>query len=166
MGRRKLSASTSDVTIEPRKVEFDLSRTPLEWLPGQPFASQLINAAHLFVPEGEFTFCRLFNQALPYVTDDKLRQDIKAFIRQEAMHARSHENAVSNYLQRHGIETAVYTQRMQWLFGEGPLGDKPFGIHLPKRLDCQWLLFRIGMIAALEHTTCVFGNYLLNHTDH
>lgn len=31
--------------------------------------------------------CRTFNQALPYVTDEKLRAEVKGFIHQEAHHA-------------------------------------------------------------------------------
>lgn len=150
--------------IQPRKVAFDLSATPLHWLPNQPFASQLINSAHLFLPAGEFAFCRIFNQALPLIRDPKLREDVQAFIRQEAMHARAHGSAVADYLTAHGVETESFSRRIEWLFAEGPLGDKPFGHALPKRLNHQWMLFRLGAIAALEHSTCVFGNYLLENS--
>ena len=166
MTARTRSASTTDVDIEPRKVAFDLSETPLDWIPGETFASQLLNAAHLILPAGELAFCRVFNQALPNITDEKLAEDVRAFIRQEAMHARTHENAVVDYLEDYGIGTRTFTERMAWFFREGPLGDTPFGLPLPKSMAFEWMRFRVGMIASLEHTTCVIGEYFLNHTDH
>ena len=37
------SASRTRGRLIPRKVRFDWSKTPLEWIPGQPFASHFIN---------------------------------------------------------------------------------------------------------------------------
>jgi len=148
--------------IKPRRVEFDWTQTPLEWIPGQPFASHFINEINLILPAGEFWFCRLYNKALPYVTDDKLREDVQAFIRQEAMHARAHGGAVEEYLNAHGIETARVTRLIDWLF-EQPLADKPFGIKLPDFAEYRWLVFRLGIVAALEHTTCILGKYALEN---
>lgn len=91
-------ASSTEYSIRPRKVRFDWSKTPRDWIPGQPFASAFINEINMILPAGEFWFCRLYNQALPYVTDAKLREDVQAFVRQEAMHARAHGSACAEYL--------------------------------------------------------------------
>lgn len=149
--------------IETRKRGFDWSKTPLEWIPGQAFASHFINQINLILPAGEFWFCRLYNQALPMVTNAKLREDMQAFIRQEAMHARAHQSAAQDYLAAHGICTQRNLRIMDWLF-ETVLADAPFGRKLPRRLQKQWLLFRLGLIAAVEHMTCVLGQYVLNNT--
>ncbi|MGB1579955.1 MAG: metal-dependent hydrolase [Nevskiales bacterium] len=154
--------STTPHHIQPRRVEFDWSQTPLEWIPGQPFASHFINEINLLLPAGEFWFCRLYNQAMPYITDDKLREDVQAFIRQEAMHARAHGGAVETYLNQHGVETKSYTEKEDWLF-ETLLGDKPFGMQVPKLLQKRWLIFRLGIVAAVEHMTCALGNYVLEN---
>lgn len=156
-------ASSTPHHIKPRRVEFDWTRTPLEWIPGQPFASHFINEINMILPAGEFWFCRLYNKALPHITDDKLREDVQAFIRQEAMHARAHGGAIEEYLNAHGIDTARVTRLMDWVF-EQPLADKPFGRKLPDFLEYRWLVFRLGVIAALEHTTCILGKYALENT--
>lgn len=154
--------STTPHHIEPRRVEFDWSNTPTDWIPGQPFTSHFINEINLLLPAGEFWFCRLYNQAMPYITDDKLREDVQAFIRQEAMHARAHGGAVENYLNEKGFETKSYTAKEDWLF-ETLLADAPFGRKVPKLLQKRWLVFRLGIIAAVEHMTCVLGNYVLEN---
>lgn len=156
------AASNTEGRLIPRKVQFDWSETPLEWIPGQPFASHFINEINMILPAGEFWFCRLYNKALPYVTDDKLRDDIQMFIRQEAMHARAHGGAIAEYLKAHDIDTERNTKIMDWLFEE-LLADDPLGMKTPKFLEKRWLVFRLGVIAAVEHMTCVLGNYALDN---
>ncbi|PQA39706.1 metal-dependent hydrolase [Amnimonas aquatica] len=156
------SASRTRGRLIPRKVKFDWAKTPLEWIPGRPFASHFINEINMILPAGEFWFCRLYNKALPLVKDEKLRDDMQMFIRQEAMHARAHGGAIAEYLQAHGIDTERNTRIMDWLFEE-LLADEPFGRKVPKLLERRWLVFRLGIIAAVEHMTCVLGNYALDN---
>ena len=79
--------------IKPRKVKFEWQDTPVDWIPGQPFTSYFINEINNILPAGEFWFCRLYNKVLPQITDEKLAEDVRAFIRQEAMHAQAHNSA-------------------------------------------------------------------------
>lgn len=155
-------ASRTRGTLQQRRVQFDWSQTPLHWIPGQPYPSHFINEINLLLPAGEFWFCKLYNQALPLVQDAKLREDVQGFIRQEAMHARAHDGAIAEYLGAHGIETESYMRRMNWLF-EVVLADAPFGRTLPRLAQKQWLLFRLGLVAAVEHMTCVLGKYALDN---
>ncbi|MFI4981352.1 MAG: metal-dependent hydrolase [Nevskiales bacterium] len=148
--------------LQQRRVQFDWSQTPLHWLPQQPFTSHFINEINLLLPAGEFWFCKLYNQALPLVQDAKLREDVQGFIRQEAMHARAHDGAIAEYLSAHGVETESYMRHMNWLF-EVALADAPFGRKVPRVAQRQWLLFRLGLIAAIEHMTCVLGKYALDN---
>ncbi len=159
--RRSSKVSRTPAPLIPRKVQFDWSQTPLEWIPGQPFASHFINEINLLLPAGEFWFCKLYNKALPHITDEKLREDVQMFIRQEAMHARAHGAAIAEYLHAHGIETDSNTAQEDKLF-EVLLSDNPFGRKLPKFLEKRWLVFRLGIVAAIEHMTCVLGNYVLS----
>jgi len=156
------SASRTRTPLRQRRVQFDWSRTPLHWIPGQPYASHFINEINMLLPAGEFWFCKLYNQALPLVKDTKLREDVQGFIRQEAMHARAHDGAIAGYLAAHGIETDSYMRRINWLF-EVALADAPFGRRLPRPARRQWLLFRLGLVAAVEHMTCVLGKYALDN---
>lgn len=156
----RLKASRTPRPLIPRKVTFDWSGTPLEWIPGQPFASLFVNQINLLLPAGEFWFCKLYNKALPYIADPRLRDDVRTFIRQEAMHARAHGAAVVEYLHAHGFETERNTVQEDRLF-EVLLADQPFGMKLPDFAEKQWLVFRLGIVAAIEHMTCVLGNYVL-----
>ncbi|HEX6591882.1 MAG TPA: metal-dependent hydrolase [Moraxellaceae bacterium] len=161
---RPRPGSRTPYAIVPRQVAFDLSQTPLHWIPGEAFASHMWNAFHLMLPAGELAFCRVFNQALAYVTDEKLRADVQAFIRQEGMHARAHSGAASDYLQAHGIETRDYTTGIRRVIDE--LGrDTLFGRKLPPAALKQWIIFQVGVVAAMEHFTCVVGKYMLENRE-
>ena len=103
--------NTPAIKITPRAVDFDFGQSSIHWIPNDPFSSHTYNAINLLLPAGEFWFCRVFNKALPSITDKTLEEDVRAFIRQEAIHARAHivgqkfmqENA---YDLQHGINTA------------------------------------------------------------
>ena len=143
--------------LKARRVQFDFDNTPLHWLKDDPFSTHIINGIHLLLPAGELWFCRVYNQALPLVSDDQLRADVEGFIRQEAVHSRAHSKA-QLYLERHGLSVNDYVQRIEWLFGTF-LGEAPFGLKFLQRkaIQKQWLVLRVGLIAAIEHFTGVLG---------
>lgn len=156
------SGSTTEYEIQPRKVAYDWSQTPLEWIPNEPYSSHFVNEINLLLPAGEFWFCRLFNKALPHIRDEKLRADVKAFIRQEAMHAQAHSSATEDYLQAHGIKTEAATSKIEWLL-KVVGADQPLGYQLPKAMERQWLILRLGLVATVEHMTCVLGKYIVEN---
>jgi hypothetical protein len=158
--KKKMFGSSINYHIHPRKVKFDWENTPVDWIPQQPFASYFINEINNILPAGEFWFCRLYNKVLPQITDEKLKQDVQAFIRQEAMHAVAHNSANQEYLGQRNIDIQRNLKIMDWLFNTA-LADQPFGQNVPKVLDHQWDIFRLGVIATVEHMTCVLGKYAL-----
>lgn len=158
--RRAARGSSIGYFIQPRKVRFEWQDTPIDWIPQQPFASYFINEINMILPAGEFWFCRLYNKILPQIQDKKLKQDAQAFIRQEAMHAVAHTSANKEYLTQRNIDIQRNLDIMDFLFTK-VLADKPFGKEIPKALDHQWDLFRLGVIATVEHMTCVLGKYAL-----
>ena len=149
--------------LKARRVQFDFDNTPLHWLKDDPFSTHIINGIHLLLPAGELWFCRVYNQALPLVSDDQLRADVEGFIRQEAVHSRAHSKA-QLYLERHGLSVDDYVQRIEWLFGT-VLGDAPFGLKVLQRkaIQKQWLVMRVGVIAAIEHFTGVLGQWAMDN---
>jgi len=149
--------------LKARRVQFNLENTPLHWIPDDPFASHVINGIHLLLPAGELWFCRVYNKALPYVTDPQLRADVEGFIRQEAIHSRTHAKA-EYYLLQHGLDTEATRSRAEWLFDEF-LGEAPFGIKALQRplLEKHWLVLRVGLIAAIEHFTGVLGQWAMDN---
>lgn len=139
--------------IKPRRVKFDWEHTPRHWVPGDAFTTHVINVLHLLLPAGEKWFCDIYRQALPLVDNQPLREDIKGFIGQEAVHARAH-SLVLDHLEAQGIDTAGYTARIDWMF-ERLLGDH--GLTSPKWLRRRWLVTRVAIVAAIEHYTCLLG---------
>lgn len=161
-GPAKRPASLTDTELKQRRVKFHWEDTPLDWIPNEPYASHFINEINMILPAGEFWFCRLYNKALPYITDEKLEEDVKGFIKQEAMHARGHTAAIDEYLEERGINTHRNQAIMKFLFDQ-LLADEPLGRKLPKWMERRWLLLRLGLIAAIEHQTCVLGTYALEN---
>ena len=160
--KRKKVLSSIAYQIKPRKVKFDWQETPVDWIPNEPFASYFVNEINMILPAGEFWFCRLYNKVLHQIEDPKLKQDVQAFIRQEAMHAKAHSSANGEYLSVRNIDPARNLEVMNLLFNK-LLADKPLGIAVPKALEKQWDLFRLGIIATVEHMTCVLGKYALEN---
>jgi predicted metal-dependent hydrolase/pimeloyl-ACP methyl ester carboxylesterase len=160
--KQEATGSTTHYDITPRRVNYDWQNTPLEWIPNQPFTSHFVNEINLLLPAGEFWFCRLFNKAMPHITDEKLKKDVKAFVRQEAQHAQAHSSATEDYLQAHGIKTKQVTSKIDWVL-KVVGADQPFGYKVPKRLEHQWLVLRLGLVATIEHMTCVLGEYIVEN---
>lgn len=145
-------------TITPRRVSFDWHETKLHWIPGEPTATHVINVLHLLLPAGERWFVKVFKEALPLVRDDELLADVKGFMGQEATHSVQH-SYVLDHLASQGLDTAPYTQRIDFLF-EYLLGEKPsFAAPVPTQ---EWLRFRLAVIAAIEQFTAVLGNWVLH----
>lgn len=153
-------ASSADYDIIPRRVKFDWETSPLHWIPDDPFASHALNEFSFLLTQGEKFFCRVFRTALPHVTDDKLRADVEAFIKQEAVHSRAHHDSIEEYLKRLGLSGGRFEERNALLFDQLLLDD-PFGRKLPETLQYQWLVFRIGLVAAIEHYTAALGVFVL-----
>ncbi|MFI0978577.1 metal-dependent hydrolase [Streptomyces sp. NPDC021093] len=143
--------------LKARRVSFDWADTPLHWLPGQPFATHTINVLHLLLPAGERWFVHVYKQALPLITDDRLREDVIGFIGQEAMHSQAHDDVLP-HLKAQGLDPTPYTAQVDWLF-EKLLGDRTLPPGGPRR---WWLLERIAIIAAIEHYTAFLGDWVLN----
>ena len=146
--------------IVPRRVRFEWEQTPMHWVPGDPQTTHTINVLHLLLPAGEKWFVRVYRQALPLITDDSLRADVKGFMGQEAVHSRAHAG-VLDHLKAQGLDPDPYTRRVDWLF-EKLLGDNPLGRTPPAFIQRAWLKQRLAIIASVEHYTAVLGMWVLN----
>ncbi|ALE72892.1 FF domain protein [Pseudonocardia sp. Ae168_Ps1] len=151
--------STADddrIALHARDVRFDFSTLRTDWIPGEPFASHLIDVLHLLLPEGERWFVEVFSQALPHVHDEALAEDVRGFIGQEAMHATSHQGALDHLLDA-GVDVSRYVEQVEWIFND-LLGDR----GLTGDDAREWLVERVGLIAAIEHFTAVLGEWVLH----
>ena len=148
--------------LKARKVSFDLSASPVHWLPDDVFSSHIVNGINLLLPAGELWFCRVYNQVLPLITDERLHADVHGFIRQEGVHAQAHRRG-EQWLRGHGYDVDRFRNRIDWLF-EQLLGGAPLGIPVQRSrfLSRQWLVLRVGIIAAIEHFTGLLGDWSMN----
>jgi uncharacterized protein len=144
----------SQLVLEPRDVHFDWTGLPLSWIPGQPHASHIINVLHLLLPEGERWFAKTFSQALPYITDERLRDDVTGFIAQESIHAEAHQG-VLDYFAEHGLDTTRYIRHLEWIFRH-LLGETATRGELAEH---------VATVAAIEHFTAVLGHWVLNASE-
>ncbi|MET9516603.1 metal-dependent hydrolase [Streptomyces sp. NPDC002994] len=143
--------------LKARKVAFAWDDTPLHWVPGDPFTTHTINVLHLLLPAGERWFVHVYKQVLPYIHDDRLREDVIGFIGQEAMHSQAHDDVLP-HLKKLGLDPTPYTAQVDWLF-EKLLGDRTLP---PGKARKWWLMERVAIIAAIEHYTAFLGDWVLN----
>jgi len=148
--------NVENLVLQPRDVGFDWTSLPTHWVPGQPFVTHTINVLHLLLPAGERWFVDVFTQALPFIKDDKLREEVLGFIGQETIHARSHQSVLDHWKAK-GIDTDPYVRQIDWMFFKA-LGDRDL---ISKRRE-EWLIERLAIIAAIEHVTAMLGNWALN----
>lgn len=144
------------VVLHARDVAFDWTELPRHWVPGEPFATHMINVLHLLLPEGERWFCHVFKQALPLIRDEQLAEDVRGFIGQEAMHAESHQGVLDHF-DTHGLDTRPYVSQIAWLFGK-VLGDRGYA----GKQGHEWVIERAALVAAIEHFTAFLGQWVLD----
>jgi len=100
---------------------------------------------------------QVYKQVLPYIRDERLREDVIGFIGQEAMHSQAHDEVLP-HLKELGLDPTPYTAQVDWFF-EKLLGDRTLP---PGRARKWWLMERVAIIAAVEHYTAFLGNWVLN----
>ncbi|MFD4351724.1 metal-dependent hydrolase [Nocardia sp. NPDC058518] len=144
--------------LKARNVEFDLSDTPLHWIPGHPVASHTVSSYHLLFPEVERFFIAAFKEALPEVHDPRLREDVLGFIGQETVHANAHEESLDDYFERNGIDPEPLLAQSRFMLGK-VLGPRTFRTANRTR---QHLINRLAITAALENFTAFLGHFVLN----
>jgi predicted metal-dependent hydrolase len=108
------STTSEDLALHPRNVHFDVSKTPLHWIPNEPIASHFISSFNLVLPIGEEMFVEGFTEALPYVKDAKLREAMLGFIGQEAVHSQAHDRVLPEFLGRHGIDPRPVVRQLEY----------------------------------------------------
>ncbi|MFF2557006.1 metal-dependent hydrolase [Nocardia sp. NPDC058058] len=141
--------------IAARDVRFDFESVPLHYIPGEVLATHIVNVMHLVLPEGERAMAKTLAEALPYIDDERLREEVTGFVGQEAMHASSHEGA-RDHLRAIGLDVDSYVRAISWLV------DRILGDHgLTGRAREEWLKERLGLFAGMEHYTAVLGEWLL-----
>lgn len=144
--------SQSPYPVKQRDIHFDLGGIdPADWNPNGAHVGHFLNAQSILFPEGEKFFINSVRHYQDRVTDPKLREEVKGFIGQEAMHGREHR-AYNAWLEQHGypanrLERFVI-QFLSWVTKTTLPGH------------------RLAATIALEHLTAIMAESLLSKMDH
>jgi predicted metal-dependent hydrolase len=106
------------VQIQARKVAFDVTESPLHWIPGHPVASHMVSLLNVVLPAAERWFVATFSEALPLVKDERLAEDMRGFIGQEAVHADTHERALHEFMERQGVDPRPILDQVEYIVGK------------------------------------------------
>jgi predicted metal-dependent hydrolase len=121
---------------------------PRHWFHGEPAATHLLNAYTLLVPDNEGFYIRTLNEAGPLLQDLRLRNDVRAFSRQEGQHGVAHRKAWE-LLAAQGYRFERFVR----------VADRAaFGIverFAPLNL-------RVAMVACVEHLNAAIGHEYLS----
>ena len=147
---------TDKVALTARNVSWDWTGLPMHYFDANPFATHYANGMNMLLPEGEVFFVDVFQQALPLIEDDAVREDVIGFIGQEGMHAHAHQ-LVQDYFTEQGMDNRPYVRDIEYMF-QRLLGDR----RLEGKKKEEWLIERLALVAAVEHVTAFLGNWVLN----
>ncbi|HEY6877507.1 MAG TPA: metal-dependent hydrolase [Polyangiales bacterium] len=97
-------------TIAPRNLDLEIPEgTPRRWFGGDAYMTQLMNAFSLLFPPGERFFMDAVRAFRDQVRSPSLREQVRGFLGQEALHSREHR-ALNRWLSSFGIDSAQIEQ--------------------------------------------------------
>ncbi|WP_433337697.1 metal-dependent hydrolase [Spirillospora sp. CA-294931] len=148
--------------IRARRVSFDWNSTPLHWIPDAPVATHLVNYFQILLTTGEKWFVQCVQDARPLLSDPTLEAEIRGFIGQETVHARSHQGVLDDLLARNGIQTGAFTEEAHAKLDERARQMRDLARDAPRGFRRR-LLFELGAVSAIEHYTAVLGQWLIEN---
>jgi predicted metal-dependent hydrolase len=140
--------STSPLPVKQRDIHFPIASVRLrDWHPAGTHVSQIFNGQSLFFPDGEQFFIDTVRHYRDRITDPKLKEDVKGFIGQEAMHGREHR-AYNQALAEAGYPAAELERKAIRQLNRARKLLTPAG--------------QLGVTIALEHFTAILADAMLN----
>lgn len=136
------SKLSGDSTIPVRKMNFDFSNVPKDYMNGSLAESHFFDGLNLLFPEGERFFMRAVRNGLNKIEDENLKQQARGFFGQETQHAIEHEKFF-DVLEQNGYTFRPKLNKMNSFIIK--MRD-----ILPKSLS-------LSMTAGAEHLTAVLG---------
>jgi predicted metal-dependent hydrolase len=126
----------------PRQFDVDLSAVPRHWLAGSPVATAISNGINMLFPHGERFFVRSVKHYLDRIEDPGLRDQVKAFFKQEGHHASAHDD-FNQILRNQGFEIDRFLDRY-----------KKISTWLEARMPAK---LNLAGTAAAEHFTAILA---------
>ena len=149
---QKAQAISSSMEIPGRKMEFefDLDDIPKYWYGDDVFKSTFMNALSCLFPEGERMFMDAVRDNQHKISDPQLLQQIKGFIKQEAIHG--HEHAQYN----------DYLKKWNYPIDKIMAFEKKEKVWMKKWLPRK---HRLAITCALEHFTAIMAHQILTNPE-
>lgn len=139
----------------PRDPEVDLAGVPRHWLAGNAAATAISNALNMLFPAGERFFVRSVNRYVDRISDPTLREQVRAFFKQEGKHASAHDD-FNDILRDQGFEIDDFLERYttisRWLEDRLPAALNLAGTAAAEHFTAILAdgAFRQGILDALD----------------
>lgn len=135
----KLSGNS---TIPVRKMGFDFSDVPKDYMNGSLAESHFFDGLNLLFPEGERFFMRAVRNGLNKIEDEDLKQQARGFFGQETQHAIEHEKFF-DVLEKNGY---IFRPKLNKMNN-----------YIIKMRDILPKSLSLSITAGAEHLTAVLG---------
>ncbi len=146
----RASHTPDNVAIKPQRMGFEFGKeVPRYWLDNNYLISHTMNALSVLFPEGEQFFVDSVRAFRDQINDPKLKEDVRGFIGQEAMHSLEHI-AMNQHVRDQGMPVEEMERDLKVILD---LARK-----LPKR-------HQLAVTCALEHITAMMADMLLERDD-
>lgn len=145
------SSLPKGLEVVTRQVKLkSVNNKPRYWHHEDPFMSHLLNAASLFLPEGERFFIRAFRHFIDEIEDEKLQGEIREFIAQEAIHGNEHTKYNTDLVDNLGYDFLVINERrIKQVFAF-------YNRYTSKK-------FQLAMTLGAEHFTAIIADMVLSN---
>lgn len=145
-----VSQTPDHVAIKPQRMGFEFGeQVPRYWLNDNYLMSHMMNALSVLFPQGEQFFVDSVRQFRDQITDPKLKEEVRGFIGQEAMHSLEHI-AMNQHVRDQGMPVEEMEKHLEVVLG--------IASKLPKR-------HQLAITCALEHMTAMMADMLLARDD-
>jgi predicted metal-dependent hydrolase len=137
--------------IRPRPLELEIpADMPRFWMGGDPYSTHLLNALSLTFPPGERLFMAAVRALRDKADDPALKEQIKAFLAQEALHSREH-TSLNRWLDRAGYPASQFEQEV--------------ADDIAARRSRRGAYQDLAVTCALEHFTAIMAESWLKHPE-
>lgn len=145
------AARTPDnVEIKPQRMGFEFDESiPRYWVENNYLVSHTMNALSVLFPQGEQFFVDSVRHFRSMITDKRLKEEVRGFIGQEAMHSLEHV-AMNQHVRDQGMPVEELEAHLEVVLG--------IAKKLPKR-------HQLAITCALEHLTAMMADMLLERDD-
>lgn len=149
-GTRPPARTPENVTIKPQRMGFEFGeKVPNYWLDNSYILSHTMNALSVLFPQGEQFFVDSVRYYRDQITDPKLKDEVRGFIGQEAMHSLEHI-AMNQHVRDRGMPVDELEKHLEVVLGVAK--------KLPKR-------HQLAITCGLEHLTAMMADMLLERSD-